>query len=104
MQAFSNRSNEQQLRLTSLEHLGVIAARLRRDAVSSVQEDHDQLIDILAEVCMYSVHICVYIVCMCVHVCTVRMYLCMYVFTCMYLCVYLHVCMYVHVCTCMYIP
>ena len=48
--AFSNRSNEQQLRVTALDHLGVIAARLRRDAVSSTQEEHHQLIDILAEV------------------------------------------------------
>ena len=50
VQTFSNRSNEQQLRLISLEHLGVIAARLRKDAITSVKENHEQLVDILAEV------------------------------------------------------
>ncbi len=38
------------MRLISLEHLGVIAARLRKDAITSVKENHEQLVDILAEV------------------------------------------------------
>lgn len=68
--AFSNRSNEHQLRVTALEHLGVIAARLRRDAVSSTQEDHHQLIDILAEV-----SVCLF-VCLCVQLLLI---LCLYI-------------------------
>jgi cohesin loading factor subunit SCC2 len=50
VQAFSNRSNDQQLRLTSIDHLGVIAARLRKDAVTSTNEDHQKLIDVLSEI------------------------------------------------------
>ena len=48
--SFSSRSSEQSLRLMCLEHLGVIAARLRKDAISSVEQDHEELIDILAQV------------------------------------------------------
>ncbi len=36
----------------SLEHLGLIAARLRKDTVTSVKENHEQLVDILSEVCL----------------------------------------------------
>ena len=50
VRSFSNRSNEQTLRLTSLDHLGVIAARLRKDAATSVEQDHEELINILAQV------------------------------------------------------
>ena len=48
--SFSNRSNEQSLRLTSLDHLGVIAARLRKDATTSSEQDHEELIEILSQV------------------------------------------------------
>jgi cohesin loading factor subunit SCC2 len=48
--SFSNRSNEHSLRVTSLDHLGVIAARLRRDAASSVDTEHGDLVAILAQV------------------------------------------------------
>ena len=50
VRSFSNRSNEQSLRLTSLDHLGVIAARLRKDAATSIEQDHEELINILAQV------------------------------------------------------
>ena len=36
--------------MTSLDHLGVIAARLRRDAADSVDQEHDELVNILAQV------------------------------------------------------
>lgn len=36
--------------MTSLDHLGVIAARLRRDAADSVEQEHDELVNILAQV------------------------------------------------------
>ena len=48
--SFSNRSNEHSLRVTSLDHLGVIAARLRRDAAHSVDGEHEELVSILAQV------------------------------------------------------
>ena len=48
--SFSSRSSEQSLRLMCLEHLGVIAARLRRDATAALDQDHQELIDILAQV------------------------------------------------------
>lgn len=48
--SFSNRSNEQSLRLTSLDHLGVIAATLRKDAATSSLQDHEELIEILSQV------------------------------------------------------
>ena len=48
--SFSNRSIEQSLRLTSLDHLGVIAARLRKDATTSSEQDHEELIEILSQV------------------------------------------------------
>ena len=50
VQSFSNRGNEQSLRLTSLDHLGVIAARLRKDAITSSEQDHEDLIEILSQV------------------------------------------------------
>ncbi|XP_019855038.1 PREDICTED: nipped-B-like protein isoform X1 [Amphimedon queenslandica] len=51
IQASSDRSNELQLRLTSLEHLGSIASRLRKDSISSIDESsHEMLIDILSEI------------------------------------------------------
>ena len=64
--AFMNRSNEMSLRLIALDHLGVIAARLRHDAIISMEQDHDELINILAQVrtinrplfCIH-VHVCV---------------------------------------------
>ena len=48
--SFSNRSKEQTLRLTSLDHLGVIAARLRKDVITSSEQDHEDLIEILSQV------------------------------------------------------
>jgi len=44
------RSNEQGLRVLSLDHLGTIAARLRKDAVISTKQDNDAIIDILSKV------------------------------------------------------
>ena len=49
--SFSNRSNEHSLRVTSLDHLGVIAARLRKDAAESLDHDHEEVVNILAQVC-----------------------------------------------------
>lgn len=43
-----------------MDHLGVIAARLRKDAISSVKENHEELIDILSEVMYYD--LCIYFV------------------------------------------
>ena len=40
--------------MTSLDHLGVIAARLRRDAASSVDTEHGDLVSILAQVMSYT--------------------------------------------------
>ena len=48
--SFSNRSNEHSLRVTALDHLGVIAARLRRDAAHSIESEHEDLVSILAQV------------------------------------------------------
>lgn len=48
--SFSTRSKEQSLRLTSLEHMGVIAARLRKDASTSMEQDHEELINILSQI------------------------------------------------------
>lgn len=51
MQTFSNRSTEQSLRLLSLDHLGVIAARLRKDVTTPASElENEELVDILAQV------------------------------------------------------
>ena len=47
-----NRNNEISLRLIALDHLGVIAARLRQDGIVSMERDHDELINILAQVMM----------------------------------------------------
>ena len=52
--AFMNRSNEMSLRLIALDHLGVIAARLRHDAIISIEQDHDELINILAQVYVFA--------------------------------------------------
>lgn len=57
--SFSNRSNEHSLRVTSLDHLGVIAARLRRDAADSVEQEHEELVSILAQVCPSTTQPCV---------------------------------------------
>ena len=64
----SNRSNEHSLRVTSLDHLGTIAARLRRDAAESVDHEHEDLVNILAQVGDYPaiymyihIHTCTYI-------------------------------------------
>lgn len=51
---FGLRSNEQGLRVLSLDHLGTIAARLRKDAVTSTKQDNDEIIDILSKVCRYN--------------------------------------------------
>lgn len=48
--AFMNRNSEIGLRLIALDHLGVIAARLRQDGIVSMERDHDELINILAQV------------------------------------------------------
>ena len=51
VQTFSNRSMELSLRLMSLEHLGVIAARLRKDTTAPTSEqENEQLVDIIAQV------------------------------------------------------
>ena len=39
--------------MTSLDHLGVIAARLRRDAATCVDSEHEELVSILAQVHNY---------------------------------------------------
>ena len=44
------RSNDQSLRVLALDHLGVIAARLRKDAVTSTKQDNDAIIEILSKV------------------------------------------------------
>jgi cohesin loading factor subunit SCC2 len=51
VQTFGNRSTEQSLRLLSLEHLGVIAARLRKDVTAPASEaENEELVEILAQV------------------------------------------------------
>lgn len=51
VQTFSNRSTEQSLRLLSLDHLGVIAARLRKDVTAPTSEqENEELVEILAQV------------------------------------------------------
>ena len=57
---FGLRSTEQGLRVLSLDHLGTIAARLRKDAVTSTKQDNDEIIDILSKVntAFYSVNPC----------------------------------------------
>ncbi len=51
VQSFSNRSVEQSIRLMSLDHLGVIAARLRKDVTAPTSEqENEELVDILAQV------------------------------------------------------
>ncbi|XP_065906128.1 nipped-B-like protein [Dysidea avara] len=47
---FGMRSNDQSLRVLALDHLGVIAARLRKDAVTSTKQDNDAIIEILSKV------------------------------------------------------
>lgn len=49
VRTFSNRSNEQSLRLTSIDHLGVIAARLRGDVVAGNEREGLEHIEILAQ-------------------------------------------------------
>jgi len=44
------RSTDQGLRVLALDHLGVIAARLRKDAVTSTKQDNDAIIEILSKV------------------------------------------------------
>ncbi|XP_064386068.1 nipped-B-like protein isoform X2 [Halichondria panicea] len=46
---FSVRSNEQSLRLTSIDHLGTIAARLRSDVMAGSERDAQEHIEILAQ-------------------------------------------------------
>ena len=58
--SFSNRSNEHSLRVTSLDHLGVIAARLRRDAADSLDHEHEDLVSILAQVLRETSAVCVW--------------------------------------------
>ncbi|XP_063962379.1 nipped-B-like protein A isoform X1 [Lytechinus pictus] len=48
MHQFSNRSNEMSMRVSSLEYLGQVASRLRKDAISSVM-DEDRLNTIVRE-------------------------------------------------------
>ena len=45
--------------MLSLDHLGTIAARLRKDAVTSTKQDNEEIIDILSkvEITHYSVHV-----------------------------------------------
>ena len=62
---FGLRSNEQGLRILSLDHLGTIAARLRKDAVTSTKQDNDEIIDILSKVHTCIAMIAVIIVCLC---------------------------------------
>lgn len=62
--SFSNRNNDHGLRVISLDHLGVIAARLRRDATDSVDNEHEELISILAQVRALTNTVCM-IVCVC---------------------------------------
>ena len=51
VQTFSNRSTEQSLRLLSLDHLGVIAARLRKDVATPTSEnENEELVDVLSQV------------------------------------------------------
>ena len=46
VQQFSNKSTDMSLRVASLEYLGIVAARLRRDAVSS-HMDQETINDIV---------------------------------------------------------
>lgn len=59
------RSNEQGLRVLSLDHLGTIAARLRKDAVTSTKQDNDEIIDILSKVDKVNITCHIYNSCMC---------------------------------------
>ena len=65
-----NKSNDTQVRLLSLEHLGTIAARLRRDAVRGTEEDNDTIVNVLSQVrtyvCAYICFACINIMCMCI--------------------------------------
>eukprot|EP00731_Ephydatia_muelleri_P018474 Em0011g514a len=56
--AFMNRNNEISLRLIALDHLGVIAARLRQDGIVSMERDHDELINILAQILQSKLEVC----------------------------------------------
>ena len=79
-----NKSNDTQVRLLSLEHLGTIAARLRRDAVRGTEEDNDTIVNVLSQVRMYvCAYICfVYVNIMCM--CIPTQCFCSYVFACIY--------------------
>ena len=48
---FSSKSVEMSLRVASLDYLGIVAARLRRDAVSS-RLNEDVISDIIKQVCI----------------------------------------------------
>lgn len=48
---FSCKSVEMSLRVASLDYLGIVAARLRRDAVSS-RLNEDIISDVIKQVCM----------------------------------------------------
>jgi len=48
---FSCKSVEMSLRVASLDYLGIVAARLRKDAVSS-RLNEDVISDIIKQVCM----------------------------------------------------
>ena len=49
IRTFHVRSNEQSLRLTSIDHLGTIAARLRSDVMAGSERDGQEHIEILAQ-------------------------------------------------------
>lgn len=49
MQQFSSKSTDMSLRVASLEYLGIVAARLRKDAITS-QLNQDVINDIVQKV------------------------------------------------------
>lgn len=46
---FNNKTNDVSLRVSAIEYLGVVAAHLRKDAVTS-QQDSDSITEVLMEV------------------------------------------------------
>lgn len=60
MHTFGLRSNELGLRVLSLDHLGTIAARLRKDAVTSTKQDNDEIIEILSKVDATVITTCIF--------------------------------------------
>ena len=59
---FSCKSVEMSLRVASLDYLGIVAARLRKDAVSSLLNE-DIISDVIKQVCTTPQAVLVYFVC-----------------------------------------